>query len=530
LACYLAAASIVLVAVVSRAMYVRDGAVFTGDVHNLGDLPFHMAIVSSFVHGENFPPEHPELAGARLTYPFLLDFVAAQLVRAGASLSGAFLLQNGLLVLALFALLFHFAHRVTGSERAALFAPWLVLLNGGLGFTGILADARSTGRGILPLLIRLPRDYTMQPEGPLRWGNSLMTLFIPQRTLLLGLPLVLLVLVLLYSACLENHANRRRRLMLGAGAIAGLLPLAHMHSFVVLMISAMCLTLLFPRLRDWLAFFGASLAASAPQILYLFVGSSMRAESFVGWHVGWDHGSLNPVIFWLLNTGFFLPMLAVAVLWRGRQPVVSGLTLRFVAPFALFFIVPNLLRLSPWIWDNIKFLFFFWVAAAPLVAALLARLWQPGQRALVCALAFVLVAAGALDVTRVLTRAAEQRVFDAPSLAFAAMLWETTAPRALVLHVPTYNHPVLLSGRRSLLGYPGHIPSQGLNAGNRAAEIRRIYAGENDASSLLTRHGVDYIVVGPLERAMLRVNDSFLMDFPLAGEMGDYRLYQIADN
>ena len=49
----------------------------TADGHNLGDLPFHLAVIQGFARGENFPPEHPELAGMRLTYPFLVDLVTA---------------------------------------------------------------------------------------------------------------------------------------------------------------------------------------------------------------------------------------------------------------------------------------------------------------------------------------------------------------------------------------------------------------------------------------------------------------------
>ena len=63
----------------------EGGGVFTGVDHNLGDLPFHLSIATSFLYGRNFPPEHPELAGARLTYPFLVDFVAAMLMAAGAT-------------------------------------------------------------------------------------------------------------------------------------------------------------------------------------------------------------------------------------------------------------------------------------------------------------------------------------------------------------------------------------------------------------------------------------------------------------
>src|SRR5258705_8977248 len=56
------------------------GGVFTGDDHNMGDRPFHLSIASSFLYARNFPPEHPELAGARLTYPFVVDLVAAMLM------------------------------------------------------------------------------------------------------------------------------------------------------------------------------------------------------------------------------------------------------------------------------------------------------------------------------------------------------------------------------------------------------------------------------------------------------------------
>ncbi|HYG10466.1 MAG TPA: hypothetical protein VD835_11000, partial [Pyrinomonadaceae bacterium] len=72
--------------VFERAMFVRGGEIFTGVDNNLGDLPFHLSIITGFVYGENFPPVHPEYAGARLTYPFIVDFVAAMFVRAGATL------------------------------------------------------------------------------------------------------------------------------------------------------------------------------------------------------------------------------------------------------------------------------------------------------------------------------------------------------------------------------------------------------------------------------------------------------------
>jgi hypothetical protein len=59
------------------------------------------------------------------------------------------------------------------------------------------------------------------------------------------------------------------------------------------------------------------------------------------------------------------------------------------------------------------------------------------------------------------------------------------------------------------------------------ADIRRIYAGEPDALDLLKRYNVDFIVVSPMERNQLAVNDRFIDQFPVIGRSGDYTLYEV---
>src|SRR5688572_15476961 len=124
-----------------RAMFERgDGSIYTGVDHNIGDLPFHIAVIDSFVHGGNFPPEHPELAGVRLTYSFLVDFVSAMLMRAGAGLRDALFVVNLTLALALIALLFRWASHVTRDRLAAVLTPFLILFSGGFGFVLLLRE------------------------------------------------------------------------------------------------------------------------------------------------------------------------------------------------------------------------------------------------------------------------------------------------------------------------------------------------------------------------------------------------------
>ncbi|MBI3932259.1 MAG: hypothetical protein HY317_02490 [Acidobacteria bacterium] len=499
------------------------GGISTGSDHNVGDLPFHVAVITSFAKAENLPPEHPELAGVRLTYPFLVDFVAAMLLRTGADLTQALLAENVLLGLALLGLLHRWALRATRNTRAAALAVPLALLTGGLGFVLLFAEARHADGGLLGLLHRLPHDYTITWSGELRWGNLVTTLLVPQRAFLLGLPLALAIVTCWWRAVAEPSPQpARSRLMLGAGVLAGLLPLAHAHSFTVLVIAAVGLAFLFPDRRAWAAFFATALAVAVPQALWLAAGSAVRAGAFVEWAFGWDRGGRNPIWFWFTNTGLFLPLLAVA-LARGR----SSRLVRFTAPFLVWLLVPNLLKLSPWIWDNVKFLIYGYVASVPLVALLLARMARRGWGGGVGATLLVasLTLSGGLDVWRLARGHAAHRLFDVEGRAFSARALEATPPRSLILHAPTYDSPVYLSGRRSLLGYPGHIWSQGLDAGGREEDLGRIYSGGAEAERLLDRYGVDFVLFGPHERARFAVDEGFLSRFPLAAAAGSYRLY-----
>ena len=188
-----------------------------------------------------------------------------------------------------------------------------------------------------------------------------------------------------------------------------------------------------------------------------------------------------------------------------------------------------MVKLAPWIWDNVKVLFYWWLASAPLVALLLSRLWRSGptQRAIAAALFVCLTFAGALDVGSIVTRTGEYQLFDPNGVRFAEVVKQQTQPRSLVMHAPVHNTPVFLSGRRSLMGYPGHIWTHGLDFGPRENEIKRIYAGAPDAEMLLARYDVDYAVVGPLEKLVLSVNEQFFSRYQKVGEAGEYRLYKI---
>jgi hypothetical protein len=284
-----------------------------------------------------------------------------------------------------------------------------------------------------------------------------------------------------------------------------------------------------PRWREWLVFFVVASLVAAPQLLTATRGSSVQATSFLGWHFGWDHGEENVLRFWLKNTGLFIPLLLLAFAWRWKKPLIEKRLVFYYLPFTLCFIIPNLILLAPWVWDNIKVLFIWYVASVPLVALVVARLWRSGP--LFGGVAFVLLLtltlAGALDVWSVVaSKTSKFQEFDRNGITFAERVEQNTPPRALILHAPTFNHPVFLTGRQSLMGYPGHIWTHGLEYRDREAMIRRIYAGGAETASLLSGAGVEYVVVGPLELQAMPVNEAFFAHYPLVAEAGGYRLYK----
>ena len=185
--------SVILWKVYDRAMIELPDGIYTGLVNNFGDLPFHLSVITSFAFGNNFPPEDPTYAGVRFTYPFLSDFVSAIFVRCGADLRQSMFIENFVLGVAFVGTLHRWAWELLKDRLAAIITPLLVILNGGFGWILIWLNAREKGLSLWESLSAMPPSVTVIPETAWRWGNAVSTLLVPQRGMLMGLPLAVIV-------------------------------------------------------------------------------------------------------------------------------------------------------------------------------------------------------------------------------------------------------------------------------------------------------------------------------------------------
>ncbi|MEQ1605870.1 MAG: hypothetical protein ABL999_13485 [Pyrinomonadaceae bacterium] len=549
-----------------KTMFMMNGGIHTGGSQNLGDLPYHLGTIFSFTEGNNFPVVNPSWAGAKYTYPFVADLLSACFVKLGADVINSMFVLNVAWAFSLFVILESFVVTLTGSKLAGRIAPPLLFLSGGLGFWWMSADMSAAGKGLYDFVMNLPKDYTINDK--YRWGNSLVVLFMTQRSLLLGMPLTLLVLSYLWKifACekskteeVENgepdNAGRRTFSLsdfpisaLFVGLLAGTLPLIHMHSLVVLFIVTAFLFAMRPgRWLEWIAFGVGVAVVAIPELAWLMTGTATESTKFFAWFFGWDKRETDFIWFWFTNTGLLFPVLAAGIwvyMTGGKFAIPSGevgkvenaapielkkTLVLFYLPFLFLFVLSNSAKLAPWEWDNIKILIYWFAGSLPLVALALAWAWEKNKiLRIVSGVCFaVLILSGSLDVWRTVSGQIKYGVFDADAIKVAEQVRQKTVPKSVFLNAPTFNSPVVLTGRQSVMRYSGHLASHGIDYYPREAEVKQIYQGGGVADILLKKYNVDYVLISPEERNTLKANEDYFKKFPVLAEAGQYRVYKV---
>ncbi len=524
---------LLFVQVTRRVIDFDAGGVTTAPATNYGDLAFHLSVISSFAFGGNFPPENPIFAGVSFTYPFLVDLLTASMVGLGSGWKVAFMMSSLPLLVGLVGVVESLGHRLTGRRWVGRLALILLVFNGGLGFLSLANDLRLMLRegGVLGSWVEIAGFLSHLPETstinnsvtlagvtiPIRYGNPLTTLLIPQRSLMFGLPVVGMIIILWHRTLTQVLTEAERwRTMIVAGVMTGLLPLLHTHGFLAVMIVTLPMLLIYRR-PQWLGFLAAAGLVGGLPVLWLS-RTGVRRSLFT-WQPGWESGGSDVLLFWVVNNGPFLGVLMamMSVLWWKRAELAP-----FLIPFMLWFIIPNLVLLAPWVWDNMK-MFVYWAMVSSIAVGMGIERLTASRRGIIRAAGLVLlvlmVLSGLLDVWRGLSPVESVRLLTGDDLRVAELIRERTPARALVLHAPVHNSPLILTGRRSLMGYSGHLWSHGLDYVQREAEVEEMLR-PGSSGALLLAHGVDYVLVD-------EDDEVFRGRYPLVFSEGGRRLYRV---
>ncbi len=471
------------------------------------DLSFHAALTNSFLYSQNFPPRYLFLSPEPLRYPFFPDFQTAVLITGHLSLRSAWIITSLVLVLSITALLYFLAYRITKSQKAATFATLMFLLSGGFGFINGLRDWWRGSQSFVQFWGTLNVNYTNNPERGLYWPNVITDAFLPQRAILFGLAISLIVFTcfaIFWERGAESEGSSARGwwpLMIFAGVLTGLLPIIHPHSFIAVGIAAACLFAFRPR-WIWLGFWIPAIGLAAPQLIALVQPASSPevVRLLLGW-LGHDQ-SFAFLLFLLRNFGLPLVLAVPAWLLAARE------WRKFYLAFALVLVFALTVNVSPNSFDNGKFIYYWHAVNSIFVGSLLAMMWKT-KRWKVISLAMLLASVLSGICALQSERHAYSLLTTNEEAAAADFIRAHTAQHALFLNAPAFTSPVTtFAGRSVVRGPTAWLASHGYDFRGREADVRRIYAGADDALDLIRYYGIDYIFVGDKERE-LKANTSF---------------------
>ncbi|MEM4254928.1 MAG: hypothetical protein QXR53_01205 [Candidatus Norongarragalinales archaeon] len=461
-----------------------------------GDYPLHLSIANSFALRDNFPPQYPVLLGEPLKYSFLFDFSSAILLKGGFDFRSAFLVPNALVFVAFALALVLLCELFAGSKGRVLFvflAFALFFFNGNYGMAGALEDAFS--QGSLSPLLHPDRNYSNADDKGVVVMNWVYSILMPARSALLGLAISVFTYAVLFSSVLNSRWNRRE--LFAAGVLAGLLPLAHAHSLVVVGAVAGFLFLFSVRKwKEWVFFAGPAAVIALPQLAWL--SSKVFFKIFPGW-LSPEKSFLGVAEFWVKNGWAVLLCFAAWLAFALKSNDWKRLAL--AAPFALVFVLANLFVLQPWEWDNTKFFMQFFLFACIASALFLESLWtaQGKQRILHKAVVVVIVLLGvASGVLAILWTGwgdnARYETFSKEDVALAAWITVNTPSGALFLSSTFHHNPVpALAGRQIVAGYEGWLWSHGLNYQKTLQDAKKMF--EEADCRLMGEYGVDFVLV-----------------------------------
>ena len=173
-----------------------------------------------------------------------------------------------------------------------------------------------------------------------------------------------------------------------------------------------------------------------------------------------------------------MPLFASLLQRSWRQTIPLSTPLAFVIPAVVLFIFSCLVKTAPWEWDNIKLIIWSYLIMLPFVWTEVMSRWAFPIRAVVCIALFgsgFFTLFGGLAAGRTGYGMADRAEIDAVDMAVKKIPLD-----ARFAAYPTFNHPILLAGRKAILGYPGHIWTQGFSYGDDNNKLTTLMNGAPD--------------------------------------------------
>ncbi len=513
---------------------------------NLGDLGLHLTHIKFFANGVRLWPSNPIYVGSQhLRYPAGIDLFNALLLKINISLIPGLVWVGLLASIATFYAFYRWG---------GIFAVAGFLFNGGIaGFQFLKTfqfndyqDVNNVAWKCIPLTMFVTQRGLLYaiPAGVVllwHWRQKF------------------------YRTDDQQNPSGRLPFWVELSLYASM-PLFHIHTFMALSILLVCLFVAGdPQIRGHILFLVLTALIPATFFVFLTT-DYFAAHSVLEFHSGWvqNDGEFKMPFFrfWFFNFGILVPLVLTLVgilvakaakarstrnlevlaaiglativlaswrLWQNGFALIplGFLLLGLIAVFGAvalirlkgyswdgklseetafifgaiaIFVFAFFVKTAPWGWDNLKIMIWAYFIVLPYLWRDLIVQWEKPIRWAVC---FALFASGFISLFGGLAAGkggfgfANRGEVDAVSAAVRPLPIE-----ARFAAWPTYNHPLLLSGRKVVMGYPGHLWTQGFDDyGKTNDTLTKLMQGAPTWRDLARSLQVRYIFWGREEKA-----------------------------
>jgi len=521
-------------------LYIAGNQLNIQSPNNLGDLALHITYIRNFASGVSLWPDNPIYVFSELRYPAGIDLFNALLCCLHLDLTRV-LVWTGL---------------IASVATFYSFLRW----GGAFAVAGFLFNGGIAGFQFLKAFKFL--DY--QGDKTIAWKSIALSMFVTQRGLLYAIPAGLL---LLWSWREKFWGTGTQDRVAAATAplpfwvelsLYASMPLFHVHTFLALSIVLACLFIMGDaRTRKHVVTLLASAFLPAAFFVWL-ITDHFQAGSVLEWHPGWVQddddfaapffqiGPLNfsaaiPLFgwlilktwngvvvpffqFWLTNFGAWIPLvLALIGLcgwrvwksdWRWSKKLPEDLA--FLLPATAIFVFAFFVKTAPWGWDNLKIMIWAYFLVLPFLWTHLIARWSTPVRVAICIVLFgsgFVSLLGGLAAGRNGFGFADRAELDEVGVAIRKLPVE-----ARFAAYPIYNHPLLLQGRKVVLGYPGHLWTEGFDYRETEEQLRELMGGAGDWRETARHLRARYIFWGREEK----------INYPMSGRPWEKTIAPVA--
>jgi hypothetical protein len=488
-------------------LYIDGNQLKVQSPNNLGDLALHITYIRNLASGVSLWPDSPIYVFSKLRYPAGIDLFNALLCRLHLDLTCG-LVWTGL---------------IASVATFYSFLRW----GGAFAVAGFLFNGGIAGFQFLKTFKFL--DY--QGDRTIAWKSIALSMFVTQRGLLYAIPAGLLLLWSWREKFWGTGAQDRHRAPLPFWVEFSLyasMPLFHVHTFLALSIVLACLFIMGDaHTRKRVVTLLASAFLPATFFVWL-ITDHFRAGSVLEWHPGWvqsDEDFARPVFsFWFSNFGILIPLVFVliglciqrvwktGIRWGGKlsEEVV------FLSAATAIFVFAFFVKTAPWGWDNLKIIIWAYFLVLPFLWTHLIARWSMPVRVAICIALF-----GSGFVSLLGGLAAGRNGFgftDRAELDGVGDAIRMLPVEARFAAYPIYNHPLLLQGRKVVLGYPGHLWTEGFDYRETEEQLRELMGGAGDWRETARHLRARYIFWGREEK----------INYPMSGRPWEKTIAPVA--